>query len=231
LNRAAAIAFLQGQYNSKIGLFQEAPNAAPNNFWFFNDLYDAELAIGYVPGRAQYPRLPPPRVCVLGGQAFYNTTVLVPNHTVTVSTVGQNQILTEAPNLTAQPYDVSQYADIAFHNALNEFNKGNYTPAQTLLTQAEAMWDGTGWHDAPYNANPAGGYQTYKCALYLIALRILGVKGRFQAENQQVISNAQVMNRSGFANQQGGVSTAYTLGNWWAGDVNIETTSLCIFSG
>ena len=59
MNRAAAIAFLQRQYNSSIGLFQEAPNAAPNHFWFFNDLYDVELAIGYVPGRAQYPRLPP----------------------------------------------------------------------------------------------------------------------------------------------------------------------------
>ena len=168
---------------------------------------------------------------MLGEQTFYDTTVLVSNNTVTVNTAGQNQILTETPNLTAPFYDMSQNANIAFYNALNEFNKGNYSQAQNLLIQAEAMWDNTGWHDAPYNANPMGGYQTYKCVLYLIALRVIGVLGRFQAENQEVINDAQIMNRSGFANQEGGVSTGYTPGNWWAGDVNIETTALCVFSG
>jgi hypothetical protein len=251
-NITKAINYLKAQYNPAIGLFREAPNAAPNNYWYYNDLLAAQLALGGMPTGAvdiQWPNFPPPRVRVLNGNVFKDGTVLAPDYIITLNTTPQlilpltryqlhemlklnppttPLIMTETPNLSAQPYSVTSYADIAFYNVIHLFNQGLLSKARQALVQAERIWDGYGWKDQGfYQYNK---YETYKCALYLIACNRLGLTGAYTIQNQNVINRAQVINRSGYANQEGGVSTHYLPGSYWEGDTNVETTSKCAYA-
>jgi hypothetical protein len=158
---------------------------------------------------------------------FTDNTVTVPNNIVTVSSQGPNTIKTETPNLTASPQSVSMYADIAFLNAIHLFNQGAFSKARQAVVAAETtFWDGYGWNDASFKSQvQSPTYESYKNALYLIACRMLGVTGAYTQANVVQLQKCQVLNRAGFANQEGGVSTDYTPTNPWAGDTNIETTS------
>jgi len=228
-NLSAARAYLSSQYDPATGLFHEAPNAAPDSYWFYNDLQAAQLALGGMPTGAvdvTWPNLPPPRIRVLSGDVFKDNTVIAPNYTIILSTKGSSPVIkTETPNLSANPLDVTQYADIAFYNVVHLFNQGQYANARTALIAAENMWDNVGWNDVGKGTGP---YETYKCALYLIACKRLGVSRPLMTANQAVLVRCQVFNRAGFANQEGGVSTNYTATNPYAGDTNVETTGDCV---
>jgi len=232
---SAALDYLEAQYNPAIGLFHEAPNAAPTHYWYYNDLYLAQLALQGMPTGAtdiQWPNLAVPRCRVLSGYVFKDGTVLAPDNIITISSL-PNLIRTETPNLFATPYNVTQYADIAFYNVIHLFNQGQYSKARTALKTAEAMWDGNGWWDKSNSV--VGNYGSYKCALYVIACRMLGVNGTYLTANINVMTMCQVFNRPNFSNQQGGISTNYIstggiLTNGYAGDTNIETTSLVVLA-
>lgn len=222
-----AIGYIRQSYDHTVGLFQEAPNSAPTTYWFHNDLYVAQLALGGMPTGAldlQWPNLAPPRIRVLGGMTFTDNTVTAQNKTVVISQ-GQRIIKTETPDRGASPQSVSMYADIAFFSAIHLFNQGAFSKARQAVHAAEeAFWDGHGWNDESFK-HSQGDYESYKNALYLIACRMLGLAGAHTQANMVQLQKCQVLNRAGFANQQGGVSTHYTPTNPWAGDTNIETTA------
>jgi hypothetical protein len=228
-NLSAAKTYLLNQYDPAVGLFHEAPNSAPTSYWYHNDLFVAQLALGGMPTGAldvAWPSLPPPRVRVLSGDVFKDNTVFVPNYTIILSTKGSIPVIkTESPNLSANPLAVTQFADIAFYNVIHLFNQGQYNAARAALIAVEQMWDGIGWNDVGKGTGP---YETYKCALYVIACKRLGLSRPLSAPNQAVLVRCQVFDRPGFANQQGGISTNYTATDPYAGDTNIETTSDCV---
>jgi hypothetical protein len=63
-NLSAARAYLLNQYDPVTGLFHEAPNTAPNSYWFYNDLQAAQMALDGMPTGAvdvAWLNLPPPR--------------------------------------------------------------------------------------------------------------------------------------------------------------------------
>ncbi len=236
-NLSAAESFLLRNYDSTTNLVREAPNAARDNFWVWNDtqlaayaLSDHLLISGTLQAQLDSYKLQPCRPATLGGLTMSQADVLRPTKTIQLSRLNTKVILTEQPDPTQAMFNLKDYADVAFYYVVNYYNIG-YGPGALYYLQwlenpapnGAGLWDGYGWRDKSWN----GLYQLYKNALYLLACNALAYEGKYRQQNETAIGRAQVFNRQGYANQQGGVLTEYLPNGTPTGDCNVETAALC----
>lgn len=240
-NLQAAESFLLRNFDPSLNLIREAPNAAPTNFWAFNDnvaaiqaLQDNFLVAGQIQATVDSYKLFPTRISVLNGVTIPWNLFLLPVKIVQLAKVGSKNILTEQLDTSQQPNMQlpTQYADIAFYYALNQWNMGDYAGALSTVQKLEQAkntqpiyWNGLGWVDKAYDPR-TGLLATYKAALYLIVCNQLAYEGALRAQNENVVIRSQIFGRTGFANQQGGTFTEYST-TGYTGDANCESTALC----
>ena len=159
--------------------------------------------------------------------------VLRPTKVVQLGRVNTKIILTEQPDPTQAIFNLKDYADVAFYYVINYYNIG-YGPGalyylqwlENPLPNGAGLWDNVGWRDKSWN----GLYQLYKNALYLLACNALAYEGKYRQQNETAIARAQVFNRQGFQNQNGGFLTEYLPNGTPTGDANSESAALCILS-
>ncbi|MGH2638286.1 MAG: hypothetical protein ACRDF4_03230, partial [Rhabdochlamydiaceae bacterium] len=87
---------------------------------------------------------------------------------------------------------------------------------------AANLWDGNGFNDAPYKADPSQGYQTSKTALYLI----VQVSEKRPVDANLVNALLEMQNST-----NGGFYTGYnSVYNHLSTETNTETTALAILA-
>jgi len=117
----------------------------------------------------------------------------------------------------------SQYADIAFLNAICLYRQGDHAGALAAYDVGRSMFDGQGLNDSIFSqpGPNQGRYQTFKLALYIYASGLLK-----QSFPQSALSILISMQDSG-----GGFYTGYDAGLSHEGTLtNTETTSLAILA-
>lgn len=111
------------------------------------------------------------------------------------------------------------YADIMLQQTLSYWISGNKTSAWETVQQITKTYDGTGFWDLPSRAKEE--YDTYKLALFLIALQVTGQPFEHFHEVEAVI----------WANQDpatGGIISGINREGGPSGQPDTETTSLAL---
>jgi hypothetical protein len=119
----------------------------------------------------------------------------------------------------------AQYGDVTAYTVLEQEREGNHTAAlhETLLLNW--MYDGHGIRDDVFRFSNKpeehGIYQTFKSALYLLAL----------AKTSQNTPSALVSTVQSMQSSDGGFHTGYDAnGNYSMTQENVETTSIAMFA-
>lgn len=220
------LTYLSSQFNPDLGLIREAPNVAPNIYWLTNDnalavyvlstLGESALANSIRPALQKFSFSTNDQI-----EAVWGETITIPPHSATsvlIAKVGDNEIWQEFHDRNDKLMDWSQYANLAFLGALNDFNRGEVDLARSIYANTLKMFDQTGFRDKAFSDR----YETYKLALALY----VGV--RLQAENPssaQMLRTLQSMQAS-----NGGFYTHYFDINKHDGDTNTETTSMSLLA-
>ena len=113
----------------------------------------------------------------------------------------------------------TNYADVAFQQAIYYHLLGNNTGATNAYQQGVADWDGKGFVDC---ANPAGNYATYKLALYIYCSKLLGQSLQYPS----ALSTLQAMQNE----SSGGFWTTYNSNLQPISGTNTETTATAILA-
>lgn len=225
--------FLLSQYNSKLKLCSEAPNAAPNTYWLASDNLLAYHALKhYNPNISSQIYLELGR---RGGfksgvyECLFGESVPLPikdRATFIIERGGDDVIKIDIHNCTTVFPNWDEYSDLLICSALSLYWKGNETEAFKLFDKAVDMWDGKGLCDKATGGgdlNLSGPYETYKLALLLYASRVLKRPLTFQAELENTLWKMQ-------RESDGGIITHYNGSFTPIGDANTETTSLTLIA-
>jgi len=226
-----AATFLHNQYNQTLQLCAEAPNAAPDTYWLWNDnylVYEAlkcynitmanEILVtlesyGFMKNNAY--------------EALFGQTIELPFRgpmNYTIEEGAGYTIKLDIYNGSIMD-DWKNHANLLCVVALSEHWQWNHSAALDYFNAAAAMWDGIGLIDAA-NTKPkdedSRHYATYKLALLLYTEKILGQSLNYHEEAENIIW--QMQNSTSY-----GIHTDYDNNKDPSGsDVNIETTSLVI---
>ena len=119
----------------------------------------------------------------------------------------------------------AQYGDVAAYNVLELEREGNHAAALHELTLLNWMYDGHGIQDDVFRFSTKpeehGIYQTFKSALYVLAL----------AKTHQKISSELVWTLRSMQGSDGGFYTGYDInGSHSMTQENVETTSIAMFA-
>lgn len=110
----------------------------------------------------------------------------------------------------------SDYADVAFLEAIHRYRTGDLAGARKCYALGKAKWDGTGFHE---HWQPGGTYAVYKTALGLLAQKITGFA--------PIGIPPDYFDR--FQGADGGVRTDI-VGGQPAGLENVETTAAVVLA-
>jgi hypothetical protein len=113
----------------------------------------------------------------------------------------------------------TNYADVAFQQAIYYHQVGNNTGATNAYQQGVADWDGRGFVDC---ASSAGNYATYKLALYIYCSKLLGQSLQYPS----ALSTLQAMQNE----SSGGFWTTYNSNLQPISGTNTETTATAILA-
>ena len=234
----AAINYLASNYNRNIGLIPETPDS--NRFWL-SDNYLAVLAFRQAGSSnstlvaiaqnisttlARYARNTGSAMnqyMVLGGDwkgsCSFNSA---DNYTIPYS--GNATIMATLNNLTGT-LSPSQYADIAFLEAICYMNQNNYGGWSQGYKQGTSFFNGVGFNDMAFREGSSEGvYQTFKLALSIYA-------GEYQCgpinETGHQMALATLLQVQA---PNGGFYTGYNSNLSANGTTNVETTSLAILA-
>jgi hypothetical protein len=177
--------YLIRNFNPEVGLIPETPGSA--TYWLYSDNYLAALALQqYGAGNSTIVSiaglisnslradLPGHLEGVMNQYLVLNSSSPCQFHTsrpytlMTFDTAKINATLNNGTALLSE----SQYADIAFLNAICLYREGNASGAMAAYDAGRAMFDGSGLRDLPFDQTCQ--YQTFKLALYVYAGAILG---------------------------------------------------------
>jgi len=228
-NITSAVNYLTSTYNPHLGLIPETPNSSA--YWLYSDNFLAAWALSQYPNASaavahtaanisqsisdyhlgnivnQYEAMQVSSSCVFHAANNY-----------TVSSSGGVQIKVIVNNGTGI-LNHTQYADIAFLDALCQNSHGNTSAALAAYNIGAKMFDGTGLRDLPYNQTQQ--YQTYKLALFIFAAADLN-----QPINLTALSTLLRMQAA-----SGGFYTGYDAGySHGTTMTNTETTSLALLA-
>jgi len=221
-----ACGFLRTLYNSTLGLVRETSDSTRYHIASDNLLAqkalrpcDTSMATSIETSIGQYCGN-----CYNGmHEAFLGREITLPIHTANVMTIANtttHTILWEVHNGTStlSPFD---YADVAVYTALERIRRGNQTGTSEMIENVNALFNGQGLVDEPYQNGPPGElgiYQTYKLALYI----------HLQSKQYGVYPGLveRLLRMQG---PEGGFHTGYEKRETYAGtDMNAETTSMAI---
>lgn len=119
----------------------------------------------------------------------------------------------------------AQYGDVAAYSAIELEREGNHTAALREITLLNWMYDGHGIRDDVFRFSTKpeeyGIYQTFKTALYILAL----------AKTGQKIPSGLVSTVESMQGADGGFHSGYDRnGSYSMTQENVETTSIAMFS-
>jgi len=234
----AAINYLASNYSRSIGLIPETPHS--NRFWL-SDNYVAVLALRQAGSSnstlmtiAQNISATLARYARSTGNATNQYIVLgsdwrgscsfhsAKNYTIAYS--GNATIVATLNNLTGT-LSPSQYADIAFLEAICYMNQNNYDGWSQGYKQGTSFFNGVGFNDTAFREGSSKGvYQTFKLALSIYA-------GEYQCgpinETEYLMALATLLQMQA---PNGGFYTGYNSNLSINGTMNVETTSLAILA-
>jgi hypothetical protein len=259
-----------GRFNPTLRLLPEAPFAAPNSYWLFNDNALAAHALDRVgrPDLAQvlwttiqqwpgWGKLTNGQQEVLWGvpgawplgniryRVFQEGEVLSTEHWQIVPIdewcAGDNQTPAVCVDLGGNPRpqdgdsyvtfdDWAEYANLALYGALHKRLLGHYDEARRIFLETMTKFNGVGFVDKATSRenedDPAALlFETYKVAL---ALHVGLLLGRLAPDRAESMAEILLAKQAQKAEQAGGFHTHYLADGAVRGDVNTETTSLCV---
>jgi hypothetical protein len=229
---ADAASYLVRNYDPTVGLIPETPGSC--TFWLYSDNFLAATALlqyGHGQGNATLTRVAADTLTTEGKYygdlhgagnqyALLESPPCMVNtsHDYTVFASRGLQIKATLNNGSGELSD-SEYADVAFLEAVCLYDQGNATAAMTAYSTGSSMFDGVGFADLPYNQT--GLYQTYKLALYIYASDTLN-----RPVNGSALATLLRMQAP-----DGGFYTGYDAGYSTSGtSTNTETTSLAVLA-
>ena len=234
----AACNFLRSLMNSNLSLVVETPgsqnyNIASDNLLAYNALITVCKGVYDSVGRTINASIAG-HCCNRGYDNMHEVIFDVPirlpvNATNTYDVTdrfpsGSWKVYHENHNRTGFLSD-AQYGDVAAYTGLEQEREGHHTAAlhETLLLNW--MYDGHGIRDDVFRFSNKpeehGIYQTFKSALYLLAL----------AKTDQNIPSALVSTVQSMQSSDGGFHTGYDAnGNYSMTQENVETTSIAMFA-
>lgn len=228
-NLAGAANYLVVNYNPTLGLIPETPGS--NVYWLYSDNFLASLALSqygesnttiakfasdlsvslsnYLPLGSTVNQYTTLELGTCEYDSAINDTVLVTG-SARIETVDNNGSGTLSE---------TQYADIAFLDAVCQYHNGNTQAAMAAYQEGAKMFNGIGLVDLPFNKTQQ--YQTYKLALFIFASVVLG-----QPVNNAALSTLLMMQApdGGFYT---GYNASYSHGTTLT---NTETTSLALLA-
>jgi len=220
-----AAMFIQTQYNPTLQLCAEAPNAAPDVYWLWNDNFLAYYALQHynkTMANAIYGKLEKNRIMKNHAyEALFNHTITVPfrapiDYTVKVGAGYTIKVDMYNGSIMNNWDNHSNLLCLAALSAYWQCGRDN--TALRYFHNASKMWDGKGIVDA----NFTGRYHTYKLALLLYTERVLGQTLAFHDAIETTMWHMQ--NQTTY-----GIHTDYDRNLAPRGsDVNVETTALVI---
>src|SRR5438309_1065484 len=231
-----ACSFLDGLYNPSLDLVRETPSS--HVYWIASDNLLAQEALqecGSSNAQSIQAILNNATCCQQGNDHMHESllgrSISLPIHNATIYDVtGYWKSLTNSQETgnytinweyhngtgTLSPYD---YGDIATYTLLEYMRRNNETGVQDMIQTLNTMWTGIGIADEPYKQS--GIYQTYKTALYALALTQ-------QSIPVPATVTAALLRMQG---PDGGFHTGYAANMTYAGtDENAETTSIAILT-
>ncbi|MCW4000689.1 MAG: hypothetical protein NWE93_10655 [Candidatus Bathyarchaeota archaeon] len=226
-------------YVPSVGLLKAAPIAEPNTIWLTNDnLLAYAVLSGYNHSLSETLNQSLAEYGVSGNglvELTLNKTIepIRASNSYNIS-VGE-YIIKEDIRDGDVMQDFTQYADLCFWWSQNLLLKNDIAGAITYFNQGMSMWNGTGFIDKPFNANPTE-FQTYKIGLALWIAKSLNCTTNGTLTQQTIFTDANYAEMQTIIwNLQdptdGGIHTGYTstLGNISSNtDTNVETTSICL---
>lgn len=223
-----------------VGLDKEAPIAKPNTIWLTNDNILAyavlselnnPMAMTLNQSLAEYG--------VSGNglvEVLLNKTIepIRASNCYNITTIGQYSIKVDVRNGSVME-DFNQYADLCFWWSQNLLLSNNTTGAIDYFNQGMSMWNGTGFLDKAFYANPTG-FQTFKVGLALWMAERLNwtTHGELHQQTSFTDDDYSKMQNIIWTLQDptnGGIHTGYTstFENIRSDtDTNVETTSICL---
>jgi hypothetical protein len=235
------------QFNQSLGLCREAPNVAANTYWLVSDNLWAWKALSmaneYGLSNAAEAGATADKIRVKLAELAHNYNLPTdsnglpksyaheavigdvappPYRTETDCTLynGDYVLKTTVGNGTVMS-DWDQYADLLLYAALSCHWQGNDSGALGYYNNATKMWNETskGVQDKAFN----GTYDTYKLALLLYTLKVLGQSPAFLSD---LVDRIYAQQRK----SDGGIITNYLANGTLEGDANAETTSIVIIA-
>jgi hypothetical protein len=228
-----AVSYLYDNYNASIGLIHVSPDTEElnNTYYIYSDNYLASLVLAnYDQGnlaltrRAESIRNTMQHYLDVAGIANPVSQYMVLNQSVfafnasadfTLEEVNGSAIRTTMNNQSGS-LDPSEYADIAFLQAVYYHELGREDDAMRVYLGGTHLYDGRGFNDTAFTGN----YQTYKLALYIYASKLLG----------QDYKQLAYYTLLGMQQPNGGFATSYNYSLGETSGTNVETTSLAILS-
>lgn len=219
------LAFLIARYNPALGLLNESPIAAPNNYWLTNDNALAAYAFARL-GQLEMSATLQSSLQRYGHdsngliEVVWGLPVSFPPYAARqemLSKVGIDDIWQEFHD--GDPLlDWAEYSDLGFLGALNEYQHGQFAEALSIFSNTLAQFDGTGFHDKAFN----GLYATYKLALALYAGATIHAPIPNGDQLLKILGSMQTAD--------GGYKTDYHDLDTPEGDANTETTALALLA-
>jgi len=236
----AGIDYLTSNYNPDVGLIAETPHS--NVYWLYSDNFLAALALNASnwSSNSTITSIADNISATLRHyhSSFGNATngyELLSSHwrgscsldsadNYTVTHVGDADVMVTLNN-GSSTLPETQYADVAFLEAICNIRLGNFTGWSQGFSDGASFFNGVGFNDTAFREGSSKGiYQTYKLALFVYAME--SQCGPFnQTAYQSALTTLLQMQAP-----SGGFSTGYNPDLSINGTTNIETTSLAILA-
>jgi hypothetical protein len=221
-----------------VGLDKAAPIAEPNTVWLTNDNIIAYAVLSELNNPTASTLNQSLAEYGISGnglvEVLLNKTIepIRASNSYSIATIGQYTIKEDIRDGSVMQ-DFNQYADLCFWWSQNLLLSNDITGAINYFNQGMSMWNGTGFLDKPFYANPTE-FQTFKVGLALWMAERLNwtTNGNLYqqtsfteadySEMQNIIWTMQNTNNGGI--HTGYTSTFETNGS----DNNVETTAICL---
>jgi len=218
-----ACAYLESDYNASLGLVWETPSH--ERFFLYSDNYLASLVLSRECGNLGLAERINQTLARYNAQEFPNQYMVFSCREDLNGSENYNlsgKVWTTINNRSGGPLNES-YADIAFLQAYYEkMCAGSAFGALEAFDAGAAEYNGIGFNDTAFQEGQNQGiYQTYKLALYIYAVELLGQRVPLSALESLLQMQAP----------DGGFYSGYYLGLTHGNTTtNTETTSLAILA-